>query len=75
MRVQDVCRPSQLGHCRAGGWRNGLLMDPLKKYGAFSYADVMLYPLAAALAATGASDTQVLFGMQVRALDAAVPLA
>ena len=41
-------------------------MDPLQKYGAYSYVDVMLSPLAAALAATGTSDTQVLFGMQVR---------
>ena len=50
----------------AGGWRNGLLFDPLKKYGQFSYEDVMVNPLANALAASMSSDNHVYFGMQVR---------
>ena len=52
--------------CCAGGWRNGLLFDPLQKYGNFSYADVMLYPLAAALAAAADADTKIYMAMQVR---------
>ncbi len=27
-----------------GAWRNGLLFQPATKYGAYSYADIMLYP-------------------------------
>ncbi len=48
-----------------GGWRNGLLFDPLMKYGNYSYADVMLYPLAAALAAASDPDTKIYLAMQV----------
>lgn len=49
----------------AGGWRNGLLFDPVKKYGNYSYADVMLYPLAAALAQAADADTKIYLAMQV----------
>ena len=48
----------------AGGWRNGLLFDPIKKYGNYSYADVMLYPLAAALAQAADADTKIYLAMQ-----------
>jgi hypothetical protein len=34
--------------CR-GVWRNGLLFNPTVKYGEYSYADIMLMPLAEAL--------------------------
>eukprot|EP01025_Chloroclados_australasicus_P046899 TRINITY_DN5193_c0_g1_i10.p1 TRINITY_DN5193_c0_g1~~TRINITY_DN5193_c0_g1_i10.p1 ORF type:complete len:291 (-),score=43.53 TRINITY_DN5193_c0_g1_i10:66-938(-) len=47
-----------------GGWRNTLRFDPLVPYGGFSYADIMLYPLADALAATAKPDTKIWFGMQ-----------
>ena len=46
-RCKDAQKASV--HLFAGGWRNGLLFDPLQQYGNYSYADVMLYPLAAAL--------------------------
>ena len=57
-RVSYICRP-------AGGWRNGLLFDPLKKYGQYSYVDIMVNPLANALVASMSSDNHVYFGMQV----------
>eukprot|EP01025_Chloroclados_australasicus_P063457 TRINITY_DN839_c0_g1_i1.p1 TRINITY_DN839_c0_g1~~TRINITY_DN839_c0_g1_i1.p1 ORF type:complete len:461 (+),score=39.69 TRINITY_DN839_c0_g1_i1:187-1569(+) len=47
-----------------GGWRNTIRFDPLTQYGGFSYADIMLYPLADALAATATSNTKIWFGMQ-----------
>lgn len=37
----------------------------MKKYGNYSYADIMLYPLADALAQSGTSSTRIYFGMQV----------
>ena len=52
----------------AGGWRNGLLFDPLKKYGNYSYTDVMLYPLATALANVATADTKIYMAMQVCAM-------
>lgn len=42
-----------------------MLFDPLMKYGNYSYADVMLYPLAAALAAASDPDTKIYLAMQV----------
>ena len=48
-----------------GGWRNGLLFDPLQQYGNYSYADVMLYPLAAALSQAADADTKIYMAMQV----------
>jgi hypothetical protein len=50
--------------CDAGGWRNGLLFDPLKKYGNFSYTEIMLNPLADAMAAAATSGTNIYFAMQ-----------
>eukprot|EP01025_Chloroclados_australasicus_P021362 TRINITY_DN2248_c0_g1_i2.p1 TRINITY_DN2248_c0_g1~~TRINITY_DN2248_c0_g1_i2.p1 ORF type:complete len:458 (+),score=41.31 TRINITY_DN2248_c0_g1_i2:706-2079(+) len=47
-----------------GGWRNTIRFDPMTKYGGFSYADIMIYPLADALAATANANTKVWFGMQ-----------
>ena len=49
-----------------GGWRNGLVFDPLARYGALSYAEFMLYPLADALNAAIGPDTRVSFALQVR---------
>lgn len=51
----------------AGGWRNGLVFDPLEQYRSFSYTDFLLFPLADALNAVLRVDTQVWFAMQVRA--------
>ncbi|CAL8461829.1 g1360 [Coccomyxa elongata] len=47
-----------------GGWRNGLLFDPMKKYGNYSYTDIMLNPLADALAQSATSSTKIYFAMQ-----------
>ena len=47
-----------------GRWRNLLAFDPLEKRNGYSYADVVLYPLADALRAVGRSDTKIYFGMQ-----------
>nr|QOL01152.1 putative extracellular protein CSOL_075 [Pseudococcomyxa simplex] len=47
-----------------GGWRNGLLFDPAKKYGNYSYADIMLNPLADALAQVATSSTRIYLAMQ-----------
>ena len=41
------------------------------KYGNYSYADVMLYPLAAALAAASDADTKIYLAMQVRKISCA----
>jgi hypothetical protein len=49
----------------AGGWRNGLVFDPLQKYGNYSYAEFMLYPLADALNAVITPSTDVSFALQV----------
>jgi hypothetical protein len=53
--------------CCVGGWRNGLVFDPLAEYGSdgLSYADFFLYPLADALSQVIDSTTNVLFAMQV----------
>lgn len=53
------------GYWCAGGWRNGLLFDPAKKYGNFSYQEIMLNPLADALAQVATSSTKIYFAMQV----------
>ncbi len=55
----------RLNGCDTGGWRNGLLFDPLQQYGNYSYADVMLYPLAAALSQAADADTKIYMAMQV----------
>eukprot|EP00884_Botryococcus_braunii_P004939 jgi/Botrbrau1/14446/Bobra.0014s0091.1 len=47
-----------------GGWRNGLVFDPLKKYGNYSYAEFMLYPLADALNSVILPTTDVTFALQ-----------
>ena len=49
----------------AGGWRNGLIFDPMEQYGSYSYTSFFLFPLADALNAALTADTQVFFGMQV----------
>jgi hypothetical protein len=46
-----------------GGWRNALVFDPLARYGGYSYYDIMLKPIASALSAVMAPDTQVWFAM------------
>ena len=48
-----------------GGWRNGLVFDPLARYGALSYAEFMLYPIADALNAAIGPDTRVSVALQV----------
>jgi len=47
-----------------GGWRNGLVFDPLARYGSMSYAEFMLYPLADALNAAIGPNTKVSFALQ-----------
>eukprot|EP01025_Chloroclados_australasicus_P033446 TRINITY_DN3411_c0_g1_i2.p2 TRINITY_DN3411_c0_g1~~TRINITY_DN3411_c0_g1_i2.p2 ORF type:complete len:362 (-),score=59.47 TRINITY_DN3411_c0_g1_i2:442-1527(-) len=47
-----------------GGWRNTLRFDPLVPYGNYSYADIMLYPLADALSSVLTPSTKVWFGLQ-----------
>jgi hypothetical protein len=42
-----------------GVWRNGLLFSPSTKYGSYSYADVMIRPLAEALRDALAAAAQV----------------
>jgi hypothetical protein len=49
-----------------GGWRNGLVFDPLKKYGNYSYAEFMLIPLADALNSVITDEVTVTFALQVR---------
>jgi hypothetical protein len=48
-----VCR------CGLGGWRNGLRFDPFKKYGDWSYVDIMLDPLVNALRSAMTKQTAV----------------
>ena len=45
--------------CGLGGWRNGLLFDPFKKYGEWSYMDIMVDPLIRALRTAMNPDTKV----------------
>lgn len=45
--------------CGLGGWRNGLLFDPFKKYGEWSYMDIMVDPLIRALRTAMTPDTKV----------------
>lgn len=45
--------------CGLGGWRNGLRFDPFKKYGDWSYVDIMLDPLVNALRSSMTADTKV----------------
>ena len=47
-----------------GRWRNLLAFDPLEKRNGYSYADVVLYPLAEALRAVVKAETKIYFGMQ-----------
>eukprot|EP01024_Parvocaulis_polyphysoides_P038886 TRINITY_DN3511_c0_g2_i1.p1 TRINITY_DN3511_c0_g2~~TRINITY_DN3511_c0_g2_i1.p1 ORF type:complete len:548 (-),score=70.28 TRINITY_DN3511_c0_g2_i1:1419-2846(-) len=47
-----------------GGWRNTIPFDPLQPYGNYTYADILLYPLADAIAATAKLGTKVWFGLQ-----------
>ena len=47
-----------------GQWRNAMLIDPLKKYGGYSYHDIMIKPIADALAAAMAPNTKVWFALQ-----------
>lgn len=42
-----------------GQWRNAMLINPLEKYGGMSYVDVVLKPLADAMAATIQENTYV----------------
>jgi len=71
--ISTTCRPDRLllfkdfGCPYAGGWRNGLVFDPLEEYGTagLSYAEFFLYPLADALSQAMSSTTKVLFAMQV----------
>jgi hypothetical protein len=51
-----------------GAWRNGLIFDPLVPYKGHSYVDIMLAPLANALAEVLTPDITVYFAMQVRVL-------
>ena len=50
---RTVCR------CGLGGWRNGLRFDPFKKYGDWSYVDIMLDPLVNALRTAMTKQTAV----------------
>jgi hypothetical protein len=45
--------------CGLGGWRNGLRFDPFKKYGDWSYVDIMLDPLVHALRSAMTRKTEV----------------
>ena len=47
-----------------GRWRNLLAFDPLEKRNGYSYADVVLYPLAEAIRAVAKAETKIYFGMQ-----------
>ena len=48
-----------------GGWRNGLLLNPVENYGGMTYQDFMLNPLADAINSVITDNTQVDFAMQV----------
>lgn len=50
--------------CGLGGWRNGLLFDPFKKYGEWSYMDIMITPLVEALRGAITDATKVWFSLQ-----------
>lgn len=45
----SVCSQDAAMWPHRGVWRNGLLFSPTTKYGSYSYADVMIRPLAEAL--------------------------
>lgn len=45
-------------------WRNNLDFDPLKKYGDYSYDDLLTRPLAEMIAESTSKDTQVEFSLQ-----------
>lgn len=47
-----------------GGWRNTLDFDPTKKYGSYSYEEVVINPIADMLAAAAAPNTQIDFTPQ-----------
>lgn len=47
-----------------GGWRNAMLINPLMKYGGFSYTDIMLLPLAQAMNSVMADNLTVWFALQ-----------
>lgn len=50
---------TDLRRCGLGGWRNGLRFDPFKKYGDWSYVDIMLDPLVNALRSAMTRRTEV----------------
>ena len=52
-------RPTYACRCGLGGWRNGLRFDPFKKYGDWSYVDIMLDPLVHALRSAMTRKTEV----------------
>eukprot|EP00879_Flechtneria_rotunda_P026552 GHRR01028322.1.p1 GENE.GHRR01028322.1~~GHRR01028322.1.p1 ORF type:complete len:407 (+),score=78.90 GHRR01028322.1:202-1422(+) len=47
-----------------GQWRNAMLINPLAKYGGFSYTEIMLMPLTAAMANALMANTLVWFALQ-----------
>lgn len=47
-----------------GRWRNILNFDPLDKRSGYSYVDAVIYPIADALNAVAADQTDIYFGMQ-----------
>jgi hypothetical protein len=47
-----------------GVWRNSVVFEPTAKHGGFSYADVLLYPLARAIRDTMAPTTRVYLATQ-----------
>ncbi|KAF6266260.1 hypothetical protein COO60DRAFT_1669582 [Scenedesmus sp. NREL 46B-D3] len=48
----------------SGVWRNAQLINPLVKFDGFSYTDIMLLPLAEAVAAVMTPSTRVWFALQ-----------
>lgn len=49
---------------RRSGWRNTLDFSPLTRYGRWSYAEAILYPLADAIASALEPETRVDFVLQ-----------
>ena len=47
-----------------GGWRNTIKFDPTKKYGTYSYEEIILNPLADMLGAAAAAGSEVEFTLQ-----------
>jgi len=63
-RLSIAVSPRLDDGCGLGGWRNGLLFDPFKKYGEWSYMDIMVQPLIEALRSAMTEDTKVWFSLQ-----------